>query len=452
MQTEHDEMPSNNDAETNSRTVIVYRATSMFQCAIAAVMNTKNTRAICWIDDNCNAIAQDAGPTSAIVQDAEQTSAIAQDADAEQTSAKKSGMIDDKMMNLRASILSDNPHTVMFFDSKWPRELIDSMRTSASAPIIASKDDFAPIVDEVIMPIIVILTDNNDVSENIVNLRPRAFRAAIPCDNVISAEMIADYMFVTEYPDDFQNHDCDDANMFKLGLRGSTGSTLQTYAYIRDIVSNWQRVMEPEQLVTYGKVIANIGNTISDDHHKLYSRVYHIPRSNAAVFTMNDCDTDDHFVNMCYLEAPNQYTRAHPMKNSDFTIGYNISSRDVIIQMILPITQVKKRADKVEEEARADKVEEEARADKVEEEARADKVEEARTDKVEEEARADKVEEARADNTNKVLFAQHYFNNIAKSDSNIKTIDGIMYATISRETWFTHVDELDKIMIDLCNV
>ena len=359
-----------------TRTVIVYRATDMFQCAVAAVMHTKNIRTICWINNK-----------------------------------------DDKMKELRETILSDKPHNVIFFDDKWPQNLINSMRMinpeTADKPdetadevkpdetVAADEvkpdetvavaevkpDDFEPIVDEVVFPIIVMLSAQNETTDNIVKLCPRAFRAFIPCDNVISAEMIADYMFTAKFPNEFENFDQNDAKMFVLGLRGSTGSTLQTYTYIRDIVSNWQQVMVPEQLITYGKVVANIGSTISIDHHKLYSHMYHIPRSNAIFSTCNQ-PSDEQFVNICFVEAPNQYTRAHPKKDIDFTIGYNIDHNNVTIQIVLP------------------------------------------TD-------------------NESSFAQNYFNSIAVSD---KTIDGIMYATISRDSWFTYVDALDKIMNDLCAV
>lgn len=194
--------PSDDTSPVNmSRATVLYDATRLFECAFAATI--KCERAIAAIPDHS------------------ERDIIARD------------------------LLECKPHVVIILGAKWPADLY--ARISDVVIILLSVDARPPSLADY---------------TNLFVVNPSMFMRVAPLRSEVSAIIMGSHLLRAEFPASFKDG-IEDARYFYLALRASITSTLGAWAFVNDIVTNWQHVMEPENLVMYGRFLANVGPTIA---------------------------------------------------------------------------------------------------------------------------------------------------------------------------------------------
>lgn len=219
---EHEEALKNPTVDA-VRAAVLYDATSMFECAIAATLRA----------DRIAAIASDTVPIN--------------------------------YEAIKNKLIASKPHQIIFLNDKWPREFCASM-TNTIAPSCDSQD----AQDDSNRAIVVILTPTKNsitaeerarLPDSLLFMSPRLFAQFAPIEKVVSAQLIFAHMMHGEFPQEFAQNEkaVHDGQYFRLALRANTNSTLDSFAFVRDIVSDWRKVYEPDELVAFGRAISVMG-------------------------------------------------------------------------------------------------------------------------------------------------------------------------------------------------
>lgn len=153
----------------------------------------------------------------------------------------------------------------------WSKEFYANLQTQGV--IIALVDKIVPY------------TPDRNIPLNVICLDPLMFEKLAPCKNEISAFSIFMHLLRSEFPWLFKDH-VEEAQYFKLALCASIHSTLEAWTFVSAIIADWQRVMEPDNLVLYGRFIANVGPKIAKkrlaDHSALISLRPDLPKIRVA--------------------------------------------------------------------------------------------------------------------------------------------------------------------------
>lgn len=199
-----------------SRVTVLYDASSLFECALAATLKCeKSTAAIPGHADYSIVIKELLGPSAAATSDAPQ---------------------------------SAMPHAIIILGNHWPTEFYEEiMKVEAIKNIL-----------------LVVLCDTAKPSSypNVINVTPPLFAKIAPCKSEISAFVIFSHLLRGEFSHHFQDG-LEDARYFRLALRSSVRATLEAWSFVNGIVTDWHRVMEPDSLVQYGRFLANVGPSIA---------------------------------------------------------------------------------------------------------------------------------------------------------------------------------------------
>jgi hypothetical protein len=217
------EQAMKNPEEDAVRAAVLYDATSMFECAVAATLRA----------DRVAAIASD----TALVN----------------------------YESIKDKLIATKPHQIIFLNDKWPREFCASM-TDATAPPSESSEDATTnhAIVVILTPTKIAITPEERASlpEDLLFMSPRLFSRFAPVEKVVSAQIVFAHMMHGEFPIEFADNEKAVCNgqFFRLALRANTNSTLDSFAFIREIVSDWRKVYEPDELVAFGHALSVMGS------------------------------------------------------------------------------------------------------------------------------------------------------------------------------------------------
>lgn len=202
-----------------SRVSVLYDASSLFECALAATLQCeKSTAAIPGHADYSIVINELLGHR---IRD------------------------QDSCQDAQQSTI---PHAIVILGNNWPIEFYEEvMKVEAIKNIL-----------------LVVLCDTVKPSSypNVINVTPPLFAKIAPCKGEISAFVIFSHLLRGEFSHHFQDG-LEDARYFRLALRSSVRATLEAWTFVNSIVTDWHRVMEPDSLVQYGRFLANVGPSIA---------------------------------------------------------------------------------------------------------------------------------------------------------------------------------------------
>lgn len=161
------------------------------------------------------------------------------------------------------------PHIIVALNAKWSPDIFRAI----VAPETPLQHDMRECVVIMLDPEFARAADDASSSPpapampvNTLRVAPKLFARVAPCKSGISAYTVLNHLLRGEFPQAFADDapaSLEEARYFRLALRASTQSTVETRAFIASVVDDWKRAMEPDNLVMFGRFIANVGPSIA---------------------------------------------------------------------------------------------------------------------------------------------------------------------------------------------
>ena len=216
----------------SSRVSVLFNASSMFECALAATIKcTKSHAALPNAD------------FSLVVKD----------------------------------LVACNPHVIVIL-GEWSQEFYDALSKASSAsspPAVTESEPEATTATVAANNFAIIVLRDKVIPHapsNILYVTPNMFAKIVPCRSEISAYIIFSHLMRGEYPDLFKDG-LEEARYFRIALRASIQSSLEAWSFVNNIVTDWHHVMDSDDLVMYGRFIVNVGPRIATKRIKDHSTI-----------------------------------------------------------------------------------------------------------------------------------------------------------------------------------